>query len=381
MKIGMMCAWNQDSGVSVHAELMGREWIKMGHQLSVFSFLKTDFHGTAIVGEDEDYVSRCFTTSQADHPYLDVRPMISADYDIFIVQDLGMLPQNELAKIFHIIKQRAKTVNIIHHNELPSNPSFYQFDWDATVCFDDRYYNFLSKGFPEEKLHLIPYPCYPKRGGGKFKAREKLDLPQDRYILLIFGQRAVKENLALFPILEKISQRFPILVLVVSKRDLDKIKDFEGSALKILIRKEAPDIERLYDYLYASDVLLYHRPAPSGAIVSSTAYQCLGSCCPILALKSNYFYNMDGTVFTYTNFEEFEVNLIEILTQGSRYHNWQRKLEDFLTRNSAASVANQYINLFQSLLEKKVVERKDLQPIPQMDLSLIDSIQSKVGLV
>ncbi|MDI6704200.1 MAG: hypothetical protein QME40_05990 [bacterium] len=357
MDIGMMSAWNQDSGASIHAELIGREWVRMGHQLSVFSFLKTDFHGTAIVCEDEDYVSRCFTTSQAKPPFLDVQPILKADYDIFITQDLGMLPQDELAKIFHLIKQRARTVTIIHHNRLPSNPSFYQFDWDAIVCFDDRYYNFLRKGFPEEKLHIIPYPCHPKRCGDRFKEREKLDLPQDRYILLLFGQRAVKDHIALIPTLENISRRFPILVLVVSKRDLDQIKDFKRGHLEILIREEAPDIERLYSYLHASDVLLYHRPSPSGVVVSSTAYQCLGSYCPILALMSNYFYNMDGVVLTYTNLEEFEDNLIEILNRGPRFYNWQRSLEDFLMRNSATSIANQYIDLFQSLLEKKVVKR------------------------
>lgn len=355
MKIGMMSAWNQDSGVSIHAEFIGREWVKMGHKLSVFSFLKTDFHGTAIVGEDENYVSRCFTTSQREHPFLDVQPILKADYDIFVAQDLGMLPQDELAKIFHLIKRRTKAVTIIHHNKLPSNPSFYQFDWDAIVCFDDRYYNFLSKGFPEEKLHIIRYPCFPKRCGDRFKAREKLDLPQDRYIFLIFGQSAVKGYLALLPILENISSRFPILLLLVSKRDLDRIKTFKGSCLEILIREEAPDIERIYTYLHASDILFSHRTAPSGVIVSSTAYQCLGSACPILALKSNYFYNMDGVVFTYTNLEEFKDNLIEIINQGPRYHNWQRSLEDFLSRNSATSIANQYINLFQFLLEKKVV--------------------------
>lgn len=357
MKIGMMSAWNQDSGVSIHAELIGSEWVKKGHRLSVFSFLKTDFHGTAIIGKDEDYIFRCFTTSQAKPPFLNPHHILKTDYDIFVTQDLGMLPQDELAKIFYLIKQRAKTVTIIHQNKLSSDPSFYQFDWDAIVCFDDRYYNFLSKCFSEEKLHLIPYPCYPKRYGDRFKSRENLALPQDRYILLIFGQRAIKEHLALFPVLENISRRFPILVLVVSKRDLDKAREFKGNALEILIREEAPDIEKLYSYLHASDVLLYHRPAPSGAIVSSTAYQCLGSFCPILALKSNYFYNMDGAVFTYTNFEEFEDNLIEILNRGPRFYNWQRTLEDFLTKNSAASIANQYIHLFKSLLEKKVVEK------------------------
>ena len=380
MNIGMMSAWNQDSGVSIHAELIGREWVKMGHKLSVFSFFKTDFHGTAIVGKDEDYVTQCFTTSQAESPFLNVHPILKKDYDIFITQDLGMLPQNELAKIFNHIKRRAKTVTIIHHNQLPSEPSFYQFDWDAIVCFDDRYYNFLHKVFSKEKLHIIPFPCYPGRYGDKFKAREKLGLPPDRYILLIFGQRAVKESLELFHILERVSRYLPILILVVSKRSLELVREFKGN-LEILIKNEAPNMERLYSYLHASDILLYHRTAPLGAVVSSTAYQCLGSGCPILALKSNYFYNMDGVVITYTNPEEFEANLREILNRGPRYYKWQKTLEDFLNRNSASFIANQYIKLFNLLLEEKAVEGRDaLKQIPKMELSLVDSIQSTASL-
>ena len=62
MKIAIMGAWNSDSGASVLAELIGHQWEKMGHQLTVFSFLKKDFHGTAIAKKDESYVKRCFTT-------------------------------------------------------------------------------------------------------------------------------------------------------------------------------------------------------------------------------------------------------------------------------------------------------------------------------
>jgi glycosyltransferase involved in cell wall biosynthesis len=357
MKIGMMSAWNEDCGASIHAELIGKEWIKMGHQLFIFSFLKEDFHGTAIVNKDENFVFRCFTTSRQKNPILDAKPILEVDYDIFITQDLGMLPQDELAKIFPFIKTRAKTIMIIHHNKLPDNPSFYQFDWDAIVCFDDRYYNFLSQVFPKDKLHIIPYPCYTKIEEDKFKAREKLGLPQDRYILLTFGQK-VKNNLSLLPSLEDIACRFPILLLVVSKKDLDRIKSYKANTLEILIREETPNIEKLYSYLHASDVLLYHQPSVPGAVVSSTAYQCLGSFCPILALKSNFFYNMDGTIFTYTNMNEFETNLIEILTKGPRFYKWQKVVENFLNKNSATFIANQYIKLFQSLLEKKKKEVK-----------------------
>ena len=79
MKIAMVSAWNEDSGASIHAELIGREWVKMGHDLKVFSFFTYDFHGTAIVGKDEDYVVRCFTTSACESPYLDPRLILEAD--------------------------------------------------------------------------------------------------------------------------------------------------------------------------------------------------------------------------------------------------------------------------------------------------------------
>ena len=106
MKIAMLSAWNEDSGASTHAELIGREWVKMGHDLRVFSFFPHDFHGTVLVGKDEDYVLRCFTTSSCPTPYLDPRHILEANFEIFVVQDLGMLPKNGLAKIFHYIQRK-----------------------------------------------------------------------------------------------------------------------------------------------------------------------------------------------------------------------------------------------------------------------------------
>jgi len=363
MKIAMMSAWNQDSGASIHAELIGREWVRMGHNLKVFSFLRSDFHGTAIVGKDEGYVTRCFTTSEAEHPFLDVAPLLEEDYDIFVTQDLGMLPKEELQGIFHIIKERSVTVTIIHHNKLPSDPSFYLFDWDGIVYFDERYHRFLVKAFPEGILYHIPYPCHPLKEGVKAVARQILGLPGDRYILLIFGQRSVKDSLGILPTIERISRHLPLLVLIVSKKDLELIRGYRGS-LDILIREEAPDLERVYHYLHASDVMIYHRTAPQGAVVSSTAYQCLGSGCPILALRSGYFYNMDNVVFTYNSSEEFEDNLIEILTEGPGYHKWKGYLREFLDKNSAPIIAGGYIELFRSLYNQKAKERRAVYGLP-----------------
>jgi len=350
MKIAMMSAWNEDSGVSIHAELIGREWVKMGHDLKVFSFFTHDFHGTAIVGKDENYVVRCFTTSGSNAPYLDRRPILEADFDIFVTQDLGMLPKDPLAKIFHHIQRKASTLTVIHDNGPSPDPSFYQFDWDRIVCFDHRYEEFLKKYHPEDKICMIPFPCMPLRRGDKKAAREKLGLPQGKKIILIFGQR-LKEHLPILALIREVTSYFPCLLLVVSQKDLEVLQRIDIGEIEI--RHESPSIERLYDYLHASDVLIAHRSPCNGVVVSSMAYQCMGSGCPILASNTNFFETMKEVLVTYSDFEEFKANLIDILTQGEKFRASQSALEAFLESNSAEAAASRYINLFESMLEEK----------------------------
>ena len=352
MKIAMMSAWNEDSGVSIHAELIGREWVKMGHDLKVFSFFTHDFHGTAIVGKDEDYVVRCFTTSGAKSPYLDPRPILEADFEIFVTQDLGMLPKDCLGKIFLHIQKQASTLTVIHDNGPSPDPSFYQFDWDRIVCFDHRYEKFLKKCHPEEKVCLIPFPCMPLRRGDKKVAREKLGLPKDKKIILIFGQR-LKEHLPILPLIREVTTDFPCQLLIISQKDIDLLKGLE--MVDMDIRQESPSIEDLYDYLHASDVLIIHRSPCNGVVVSSMAYQCLGSGCPILASNTNFFETMKDIVVTYSDFEKFKANLLDILTEGEKYKASQSVLEAFLELNSAEAIARQYIDLFEIMLDERRV--------------------------
>ena len=349
----MMTAWNEDSGVSTHAELIGREWVKMGHDLKVFSFFPYDFHGMVIVGEDEDYVVRCFTTSGSKVPYLDPRPVLEADFEIFVTQDLGMLPKDDLGMIFHHIQKKSSTCTIIHDNAPSPDPSFYQFDWDRIVYFDWRYKEFLKEYHPEEKLYQIPFPCMPLQKGGKKAAREKLGLPQDKKIILIFGHR-LKEHLPILRLIGEVTSHFSCLLLVVSQNALDLL---QGIGIKeIEIRNESPTIERLYEYLHASDVLIVHRSPCHGVVVSSMAYQCLGSGCPIFASNTNFFESMKDVVVTYSGSEEFKTRLADILTKGKRYHAAQGALESFLRINSTEAIASQYIGLFETMSKERGME-------------------------
>lgn len=350
MKIAMMSAWNTDSGVSIHAELLGREWIRMGHQLKIFTFFKSDFHGTTILKEDEDYVVRCFTTSSHSHPYLDPRPILSTDYEVFVVQDLGMLPMDELAKIFHHIRKRANTITIIHDSKPNSNSSFYQFDWDRIVCFDKRYEEFLRIYHPEDRIQIIPFPCHPIKKGNHEEARRKLGLPLEKKIVLMFGQR-IKEHLHLIPAIRDVSSKLSLLLLIVSQKDIEDLEGING--LDIEIRRQCPSIESLYDYLHASDVLILQRASCDGVVVSSSAFQCLGSGCPILANESPFFETLKDVVVTYSDIMEFKESLLDILNKGIRYHTSQKALEEFIKRNSSEVIAKRYIELFQTLKEEQ----------------------------
>lgn len=346
MKIGMMTAWNQDAGPAIHAELVGREWVKMDHELRIFSFLKSDFHGTAIVDQDEEYVFRCFSTCTRERPLLDARPFLEFHPDVFIAQDLGMLPMDNLAKIFHHLRREARTITVIHERMLSSKPSFYQFEWDAIVCVDRRYVDFLKKAFPEGKIYVIPHPYNKWTVGDKIQARKKLDLPLDKKIILNFGQR-VKEFKETLPAISELQSSYPVLVLVVAKKEIEELR--RETALPVEIRKESPGIERLYEYLHASDAMVLHRKSLEGVVYSSTTYQCLGSGCPIVALNSNFFEPFGEEVLKYDDLDGLKKCLVDIFEERERYEKAKLKAERVVKKNSPKEIATKFIKLFESL--------------------------------
>ncbi len=354
MKIGLMGAWNTDSGASMHSELIGRSFLDLGNEVVVFTFFKHSFHGTAIVGEDEDYVIRCFTLSSDNNPELLATPFLCHDYEIFIVEDLGMLPQDHLGKIFHWIKRKAKTINVIHDGNLKEDPSFYQFDWDAIVCFDERYYNFLKRAYPEEIIHIIPFPCLPWRVGDKMRSRRELGLPTDRRIVFLFGPSS-KFGADKFDVLRELHKDYPLLILVVTSHPeaLERWKrlKMENADIDIIqIREENPDIERLYEYLHASDLLFYNKVSkPRTVTVSSTAFQCLGSGCPMVARESSFVETMKDVIYQFSTDEELISCINSVFDADQRYRDIIRNMKMYVNEHSGINIAKKFIELFEIL--------------------------------
>lgn len=359
MKIAMMSAWNSDSGASIHAELIGREWVRKGIDLKVFTFYKHAFHGMAHTKkEDEDYVTRCFTAYGFPNLEMETAALLDADYDIFVAQDLGMLPINHLLDIFPQIKKKAKTVNVIHDGALSKKPNFFKFEWDHVVCFDERYFSFLKGAYPEGIISIIPYPAHPLQPGDKMKAREELGLPLDKKIVLIFGQ-AAESALNTVVVLDRLvltNDKYDICLVVLTEieRVLSKFRHIQDRVkFDFRVIEQAPEIELLYKYLHAADCMIYNKHSSPVVVVGSSIYQCLGSKCPILVRNSNYMDPFGWEVVRHEHYYELEDNLVDVFEQGKKYKRQQQAVEDYLEDNAAEPTAEKFLRLFEDLLEKK----------------------------
>ena len=342
MKIGVMTAWNTDSGAAIHSEPIAKAWIEMGHEVTIFSFKKDDFHGEGFTGKDEDYVIRCFGTEKTN--YFDPVPILTRQFDIFVVQDLNMLPVDNLAKIFPLIRRTAKTVHIVKENALSKESRFYQFEWDKVIYFCKRQ-TFIATVYPNNQL--IHFPCFPMRKKDKIEARKKLDLPLDKRIVYGFCQRGYRPFLRELP--EELKEKTCLLVLIPPGYEF---LEEESPPRWMIVRREAAlSHEKFDDYLFASDAMILHKfQSRYKAVVSSTVFQALGADCPILVPgKSDFFFPFKEEVIRYADFEDLKGTLSDLFKDGERYKMQRERAESFVRENSAEVIAEKYIEVFNSL--------------------------------
>lgn len=347
----MMTRWNVPSGQSAHAEPLGYAWLKMGHELKIFAPAGLDI--PLRYCQDEPFVYRCYIQDiwrqrERNNYFFDPRPFLEEDYEIFLVEMMYLMPMPELLEIFPHIKKKAKTVLVVHETGLPESPYWYKFDWDAIVCFDSRYKEFMVKAFPAGKIVIIPFPCHSLMPGDKREARIALDLPLERKILFAYGFNLTHNHTDLFPVMEKLSKDYSLVLLLVTHHDPMKI----GNAPKfVLLRHEMPTMERLYRYLHASDAYIYYLRTDDmkafGVGISSSVATCLGAGRPILVPDYCNFFALSGReVIKYHDLENLEVKLRAVFEDKEYVRQTLEAAQEYVATNSAERIAHQFLELF-----------------------------------
>ena len=346
MKIGIMAAWNTNSGVAMHAEPIGKAFQKMGHKIKVFSFLKTDYHGEGITAKDESFVHRCFGTRTGTETF-DSVPFLDTEMDVLMVEDLGMLPVDKLANIIPTLQTKTKVIHVAHENKMCPHSWFYKINWDKVVYFDHRQ-DFLKKIYPDAEY--IPFPCYDIRSASKIAARKRLKLPLDKKIIYCFGLRGYQTYyLDLPPKLKKNA----ILLHIVPK-GYQMLEEVTPTNWRIVRKTDALTSKDFDDYLYAADAVVMHKfTSRFHAVLSSTVYQALGAGCPIFVpSQSDFFHDWTNEVIHYRDITALNKQLLGLLASKKKREKLQANAHQFVESHSPKVIAEKYIDLFERLLDK-----------------------------
>jgi glycosyltransferase involved in cell wall biosynthesis len=346
MKIGIMAAWNTNSGVAMHAEPIGRAFRDMGHRITVFTFSKHDYHGEGITARDESYVKRCFGTRTGTN-VLDPRPFMETELDVLLVEDLGMLPVEKLANILPVLKRRAKIVHVVHENRMCDHSWFYKIDWDKVVYFDHRQ-DFLQEIYPSAEY--IPFPARRARKGNKRAARKRLKLPMDKRIIYSFGLRGYHSYYRDLP--PKLKRR--AILLHVVPADYQMLEELTPTDWRIVRKSNVLTTKEFDDYLFASDAAIFHKfQSRFHAVISSTVYQAMGAGCPIFVpQQSDFFHDWTNEVVHYRDITALNKKLIDLLGSTKKQQQLGENAGRFVEAHSPQRIAKKYIDLFERLLRE-----------------------------
>jgi len=351
MKIAILSRWNTACGVSFHAESVGREWVNNGHSLTVLAP-----NNIRPIARDEEYVIRCFS-DEGDHreTFFHPRPFLDTDYEILVVERAEWVPLEPLKEIFPEIRKKAKIVYVVHERKLPTSPLFYEFEWDAIVCFDNHYKQEWLSRFDKNKLHIIPYPTGYLSRGDKQKARKELDLPLDKKIVFSYGWAPELHIFPILSVMQRLNESFPFIYLILAEpkyivADIKRLRTYDF----IELRHELPPLERIYTYLHASDVYLMHKQEDEirkgEAVVPSAILMCLGALTPVVTSDIEFSSLFDGEVMKYSNEDALYKLLIGIFEDDKVITETLTSAEKYVTEHSPKKIAGEFIRLFNQLL-------------------------------
>jgi len=341
MKIAIMTTWNTEDGASIHSKALVTQWQKMGHKVTVFSFVKKKDGSESFTDEDGREIIRCF-----DNDRIDPIPILNTEHDVFVVEDLRTLPITELSKIFPMISSRSRTVHIVHEQSLPERTWFYQLLWDKVIYYDVNQV-FLKDIYPDAEY--VPFPCFPLRTGDKQKYRTRLHLPQEKKIIFVFCQRGYEPYITSLP--ERVRDKAVLLFVTPKGYDLtSKLAEKENT----IIREEGTlTIDKFDEYLFASDAVVLHKMKNRyHNIISGLIFQLIGAGCPILIPQiSEFFRHLEDEIIYYGDIEDLNNKICELLEHEQP--EVLEKAEVFVRMNDSEKIAQLYIDLFTRILRKR----------------------------
>jgi len=360
-----MTSWNTDGGVFRHALPIVDWMVKKGYRVKVLTHYRETPHGFNLNVEDEEFVERCYTLQGKRKDELRtlnteiIFDALKEGYNLFVAEDLGMLPMEELLEIFPRIKKKAKTILVNHDNlPKPDGSIFWKFDWDCIINFLEYQMDFMAKHYPRDRLYFVEFPTFPKPNivKNKVELRSELDLPKDKKIVLLFGEYDFIDSFEVLGKYRKEHDDTFLLCLVYTEDQKNLItrtlEEKFGESYDD-VRIEISSWENRAKYVMASDLVVLDKGKKKfgkGAVLSSTAFQIIGWGTPIIARNSRYFDVFGDSIVTYENDDDMFEKIGQLLNDSEKRRETLKKQEKFHILHNPERISTKFIWIFRNLL-------------------------------
>ncbi len=339
--IAILSRWNATCGISLHAELLGREFIRMGYRLKIFApYVESAdrwWHHKIIRG-DEVFVRRCYEEVAPDSTggALDEDAIMSEDFDFLIVESYTSVPYKRIEKLVPKIKRKAKIIIVVHEGKREDIKYPLEI-FDKIVVFDERYRKMLGS---VKEVEIIPYPCHPVVKGNR-------DFAEDGLKFFTFGRQPYHEYLDYIKALDTISKKYSFIYEVVRS---DGLIPFKRPWL--FQRRERP--EDIYPLLHNSDIHLLPKGKTENVVVSSTFFLCLGSLVPIVAPNTRHFemlpeINGVKPAVIYRDLKDLEEKIVQLVEDEELREKVIEAAENYVEENRSDKIAKKFIEVLNSI--------------------------------
>lgn len=351
MKIGILSRWNATCGVSLHAELLGRELLRRGYVVKVFApFLSSanKWWHHKIIRPDEVYVRRVYTETspEGSEGSLEKKKLLAEKLDLLLVESYEKIPYKDVEELAKVLKDKGiPSIAVVHEGAYEDIGYTDMSAFEAVVVFDERYIKEVLKERVEQtKVHVIPYPCHPVREG------KRKFMEDGKITFFTFGRQPKEEYKEYIEALRALSEEFENIRYRIVRAD----ELLEVSYNWVVQERKVLDLEEIYQYLHGSDFHLLPKGRTRRVVVSSTLCQVLGALCTTVAPKSRFFESLpqgEGTpVVLYDNVEDLVVKLKRLISDGRLRERIKENAREYVEENSVGMIADRFENLIHKSL-------------------------------
>jgi len=325
--------WNATCGVSLHAELIGRELLRRGYTLQVFAPLAESagrWWHHRLIREDEPFVKRVYTelSPQGEEGRLNPEHVLREPPDVLIVESYEKLPYRDLERLVADLKKMGIPSLAVVHESSPQD-----LRYEDLSLFEYRR-EVLRDRAGSVNVEVLPYPCLPVREGKRRFAED------GKIVFLSFGRQPKEEYREYVSVLRRLREDYPqILYRVIRASDPLRLEEeWIEEELRIL------DIKDIYRLLHSSDIHLLPKGRTRRVVISSTLYQTLGSLCPTVAPMSRFFETIprgdEAPLLLYEGEADLEEKLRSLLESEELRISLRENARRFVTENSVSRVVD-----------------------------------------